>query len=222
MVLLLPARIASASAAEMSPVARLMMVTIASGETRSLKSMAWPLLAPTPVDWIVPALSSRKVPVAVSGSDEAVIRTASPADWMVPPALLMICTDFRLASVEVLRLMARALVAVDSIKPLLLIVIVPAPGRIASSAVERIIPVALLMIWMFAVADVIAAKSSTWAPLEMMVPELSTLTVPLVMFVLIRKASLPVPVIDAPALLVSVMLPVANEPEVSIARVVPV
>src|SRR5882757_6657998 len=56
----------------------------------------------------------------------------------------------------------------------------------------------------------------------MMVPELSTLTVPLVMFVLIRKASLPVPVIDAPALLVSVMLPVANEPEVSIARVVPV
>jgi len=42
------------------------------------------------------------------------------------------------------------------------------------------------------------------------------------MFVLMRKASLPVPVMVAPALLVSVMLPVAKEPDVSMARVVPV
>jgi len=38
---------------------------VAEREVRSLKSIAWPLLAPVPVDLIVPALSIVNVPVAV-------------------------------------------------------------------------------------------------------------------------------------------------------------
>jgi hypothetical protein len=75
----------------MTPVASLVIVTCPLIETRSLKSIACPLLAPTPVDWMTPALSIENVPAAVALSVVAEIRTASPCDWMVPSELLLSC-----------------------------------------------------------------------------------------------------------------------------------
>jgi hypothetical protein len=81
-------------------------------------------------------------------------------------------------------------------------------------------PPARLLIVTVAVPLLIASKSSAW-PLvvEMMVPELFMKTVPLLMLVLMRKASL-AELMIAPAWLLSVKLPVVNDPDVSIPRVV--
>ena len=89
--------------------------------------------------WIVPALSMTKVPVAVGLSVPAVIRTASVRPWMVAPASLVSSKDVMLVRLVVLRLMPRA--TVDSISPLLSMSIWPAPGRMASEEVERMVPV---------------------------------------------------------------------------------
>ena len=80
-----------------------------------MKSIAWPLLAPVPVDLIVPALSMVNVPVAVGLSVAAVILIASVRPWMVPPALLVSSKELMLVRLVVLRLMPRA--TVDSIIP---------------------------------------------------------------------------------------------------------
>src|ERR1043166_5995073 len=53
-------------------------------------------------------------------------------------------------------------------------------------------------------------------------PELLTVIVPFVMLVLIRKASLPLAINRAPALLLSVKLPVEKDPLVSMPRVLAV
>jgi hypothetical protein len=93
----------------MSPVASFVIATWPSGEVRSLKSIAWPLLAPVPVDLIVPALSIVNVPVAVGLSVVAVMRIASPGLWMVPLAVLVRSKELILVKLVVLRLMARAM-----------------------------------------------------------------------------------------------------------------
>src|SRR5712671_1529876 len=199
----------------MSPVASLVIVTWPSGEVRSLKSIAWPLLAPVPVDLIVPALSIANVPVAVGLSVVAVMRIASPGLWMVPPAALVRSKELILARLVVLRLMARAMS--DAMRPLLSISIWPAPGRMASSPIERMVPV--LVIWMLAVDAVMVAKSRACPAVEVTVPALLSAIVPLLTLVLMRKASFE-DVMVAPALLLTVRLPVEKFPDVSMARVV--
>ena len=134
----------------------------------------------------------------------AVTRTASPWDWMTPCAWLVSVKEVRLARLEVLRLVARLAEAVASISPSLVMEIVPAPGRIASSPLAPIKAPVWLVMLMTAVDEVMAAKSSA-CPLacatmevldassapETMIPELSTVIVPLEILVLMRKASLP-------------------------------
>src|SRR5215510_4598325 len=97
----------------------------------------------------------------------------------------------------------------------------PAPGRMASDDVERMMPVEASSIWMLAVAAVMTSKSSVCPPAEVMVPALLSAMVPSLMLVLIRQASLAVAAMVAPALLLTVMLPVEKAPEVSMARVDP-
>ena len=116
------------------------------------------MVAPVPVERIVPALSMTKVPVAVGLRVPAVIRTASVRPWIVAPSLLVSWNDVMLLRLVVFRLMPRA--AVDSIRPLLSIAMSPAPGQIASDEVERMMPVEAFSMLMFAFTEVTASKSS--------------------------------------------------------------
>src|SRR4029077_59192 len=79
----------------------------------------------------------------------------------------------------------------------------------ATAAKSRACPLACGIIW----------PDASSAP-ETMEPELSTVIVPLAMLVLILNASLLVAIKSASARLTNVKLPVVNEPEVSMPRVV--
>ena len=87
MVALAPGRIASASAAEITPVAALLMTVLAPLELMSSRSSAWPALLPVPVEEIVPSLLTVKVPLLPETRFE--IFTASLVAVMVAPALLL-------------------------------------------------------------------------------------------------------------------------------------
>jgi hypothetical protein len=79
--------------------------------------------------------------------------------------------------------------------------------------------VPVLAIAMLAVGAVMAAKSSACQAVDVTVPALLSAIVPLLILVLMRKASF-AEVMVAPALLLTVMLPVEKVPDVSMARVV--
>src|SRR5262245_63252886 len=88
-----------------------------------------------------------------------------------------------------------------------------------SDEVERMIPVAALSIRVLAAAAVPASKSRVCPPADVIVPALLSAMVPLLTLVLMRQVSLPIAEMVAPALLLTVMLPVEKVPEVSMARV---
>src|ERR1700761_3646279 len=126
----------------------------------------------------------------------------------------------------VLRLIARPTVdpvEVDSIKPVLLMVTLPVPGRTASSPAAVIEP--LLLIWMVARPEVMPALNDNARPplvlVAEIVPLLLTMIVPAPMSPLMRNASLN-DVSVAPSSLSSVKLRGAPLPEVSMPRFVPV
>ena len=149
---------------------------------------------------------------------EPLIWMASSADWIVAPDLLTIDSETTLSRLVVARIAREPAVVVASIRPEFVIVVVPPPIRITSLPEDLIVPPLSLVIENTVVFEVALTKSNT-RPLLVawMVPKLSTVTVPLLRPPLIRNASLAA-VKTAPALLISVRLPLMALDEVSMPR----
>src|ERR1700743_2693301 len=122
------------------------------------------------------------------------MRTASPGDRIWPPALLVRVKLCRLFRLVVLRLMARPTVEpmeVDWMRPELVMLTVPVPGRMASSPAAVIWPPTSLVMPMVAAPEVMPALNDRARPppvlVDRMAPKLSTVTVPAPISASMRK-----------------------------------